>query len=531
MNNENIFELQNKIAGGLFVNANLSAQILFLTLPYSLYGSFNGRNNLIRYLTIGSSLLTLITIVVLGSKAVILSLGLALLLIFVGSLKEAKQSILVKLSPLVLIVIMLGISFTTYLFFPKIEKTDSFQVRKELWTRTISSISDQALLGHGLGTWRVNNLEHVADSIHIESKSLRTALYSNKGDHFYERPHNDFLWVWDEVGIVSLTLYILLLLAAFKYGWLTIKSSQKKEKLFYQFLLFTLAGYILISLFSFPKERIEQSTFLTLILLFIVSAPLSQKDKKGKLLFKLSPSILFSILIVVSGCTIYVASNRLLSEYQFTEALKAKEQQNWRLVKTKAIKSINNYYTIGSNGIPPDWYAGVAAMNLNQLELAHYHFTEAYGIHPTHVQVLNNLATTSTIMGNIEYAKELYLKALHINPYFEDARINLSGVYYNESNIVKAWATICRLPFQCDHDRYTSFFKAIFIKKYQSEHEYIEETQLPIIEKFFESEKQFLLMHQEFLKTEQSRGEILWSRLNDVILQELADQEPEQKLQ
>ena len=56
--------------------------------------------------------------------------------------------------------------------------------RIELWTRTIHMIKEKPLFGQGLGNWKIEILKYG-----------NQGLISEDNNTFYQRPHNDFLWI------------------------------------------------------------------------------------------------------------------------------------------------------------------------------------------------------------------------------------------------------------------------------------------------------------------------------------------------
>ena len=180
--------------------------------------------------------------------------------------------------------------------------------------------------------------------------------------------------------------------------------------------------------FSFPKERIEQLVILCLLFVQVIHE--HGKLKNLNVNIKKGRKLLFFLFFLISGTSVYVSYQRLNAEYFFTNALIAREKGDWKGVIKHARRAENGFYPIASNGIPLAWYIGSAFMLLNQLEDAYSYFSKAYNTTPYHPHVINNLAVTNIKKGKLAEAKELYEKALLLNPNFEDARINLSALYF-----------------------------------------------------------------------------------------------------
>jgi tetratricopeptide (TPR) repeat protein len=88
-------------------------------------------------------------------------------------------------------------------------------------------------------------------------------------------------------------------------------------------------------------------------------------------------------------------------------------------------------------------------------------FEKAYEQHPYNIHVMNNLASCFENEKNHVKAEEFYSKALIISPAFEEARLNLSAVYYNTQQYEKAFETIDQCDINATDQKYQLFLPAI----------------------------------------------------------------------
>jgi Flp pilus assembly protein TadD len=88
----------------------------------------------------------------------------------------------------------------------------------------------------------------------------------------------------------------------------------------------------------------------------------------------------------------------------------------------------------------------------------------AYHIHPNHIHVLNNLATSYAKLGDYESAVEYYKKALDVWPGFTEAQINLGVIYFHMGKFKEAQR--CLLPCEKSNKdiRISTYLKLIEIK-------------------------------------------------------------------
>ncbi len=119
-------------------------------------------------------------------------------------------------------------------------QTDSQAERLLLWEKTLSMIKENPLLGVGFQNWKYQ----------IPKYSLE-GLRSEKNEVNVQRPHNDFLWIAAESGIITLLLYLFLM------GYLIYVGIKNKN-----ILVLVIFAFLIDSVFSFPKERIVHTLIL-----------------------------------------------------------------------------------------------------------------------------------------------------------------------------------------------------------------------------------------------------------------------------
>jgi tetratricopeptide (TPR) repeat protein len=136
-------------------------------------------------------------------------------------------------------------------------------------------------------------------------------------------------------------------------------------------------------------------------------------------------------------------------------------QANWNQLIKEADYAKNFYYTMDPMSAPIDWYKGVALFSSGDINSAKMAFESACAIHPNNIHVLNNLGSCYESLKQHDKAEEYYLKALNISSGFEEARLNLSAVYFNAGKFEKAFETIDKCSPYCDDEKYKTFLPAI----------------------------------------------------------------------
>ena len=128
-------------------------------------------------------------------------------------------------------------------------------------------------------------------------------------------------------------------------------------------------------------------------------------------------------------------------------------------------QSRGHFYKIDPTSIPIDWYKGLAYFNQREVDESIRYFENAYQLAPYQIQVINNLGTAYQSKGNKEKAIGLYLEALKISPDFEESRLNLAAIYFNDKEFVKAFQMIDEISIDTKNSRYRMFLVPILMRE------------------------------------------------------------------
>jgi O-antigen ligase len=438
---------------GTMSSKNLLASALFMLLPFIVYGF-----KYWKFLGGASIIIVLIGFWITQSRAV----GLALLVTLLSSglllayfhkelgIWEQLKLNLKKIARLSLVITLAfgTIGLVWFLSQDKIQMENSFRERKHLWEKTTHIIADQPILGVGAGNWK----------LHLPAEGMGDMMYyAQEGTTHYARPHNDFLWVWAETGILGLIGYLSLFILAFWLGVKMLKALETKHKILVLLLLSVLAGYLVIANVSFPKERIFHQLCLGVYAAILIVLFPFGKEVYHSLVSKAVQVISFVILIGL----IVVCYSRFQSDQLARQAVDLREKN-----PQKAIQLIDRaktgFYTLDPAVTPLYFYRGTANFSLQKTDEAFKDFKKAEQTHPNHMHVLNNLGTCYELRKNHEKAIAYYQKALHISPGFDDARINLGAAYFNKGDYQSALKTLKQV--QSKDQRLQPYLKAVRTK-------------------------------------------------------------------
>lgn len=306
---------------------------------------------------------------------------------------------------------------------------ENFDVRKYLgsfsanqrlgiWEQTILLIREQPLTGVGTGSWEI-----------FFPKNGITGLFLANDDIFFQRPHNDFLWVFSEDGLFGFLAYAGMFFIAFFIGFKSLKNADKDTQLNIWTLLCGLLGYVVIANLSFPLERIEHQIWL--MLLFSVLFFYTKNDDKYsvQLPFKIDTRLLLLLALVGLSFNLVLGYHRCRSEKAMRTVYKDSAPNAEK--KQSLAQAKSPFFTIDHVGFPLSWYAGIIANNEGDYLQAQAHFTEAYQLNPYNYKVLADLASINGQLKKYDAAKKYLLKAHNINNNNQNIIFNLSVLHYN----------------------------------------------------------------------------------------------------
>jgi O-antigen ligase len=424
---------------GKFGNKNVFSEILFLSLPFSAYWFFSS-SKFKKWFAVLFVGLNIILLVLLLTRAVWLAFVLGSITFLVATLSIEKTNIF-KLGKVLglsnrikqLFFIVLGfvlLSAVIYSSFDKSSalkkqlvsftafKSGSGKERMELSKKTIQLFKENPIVGCGLASWKIQVLAYGYSG--LDTKNLTV---------FHQRPHNDYLWVLSEQGVVGLFLWMAFLVTFFVAIFGSAKQQTVTSKrIFFLLCIFSLSGYLIYSFFSFPKERIEHQLMLCLFAVCTIVLPAEEKIKSVS---KYLIWGFYLVFVMVSLVCCFFVFHRYLGEKQLNKALQFRANENWQKVIEYSGMAEHNYCRIDPMNTPVSFYSASASLNLNNLEGAIKDFERAVIYHPNHVHVLNNLGSCFELKGNHQNAIYYFERALLLCPEFQDSRMNLCAATFN----------------------------------------------------------------------------------------------------
>lgn len=444
----------------IFAHRNLFAQILLLSLPFIGFTAYQ-QKGIWRYLAILTTLIILLAIVFLFVRSVwligIISLFIGIFLLILSSgfrFLRNKSSFII----LAIILLLVGISFGIIKSNRSIKQTfikqtdwvsnssyGSANERLVMWKSTIPMIKDNPIKGIGPNNWGIVIPKYLKQ----ELRDVSHGNYTN-----FQRPHNDYLQMMAEYGIISfLIFFILILLTVIILLKRLLKYQNQEEKLWLISLILFFIIYAGISFFSFPRERITHQLILSIALAFSIF-PNKQNTISSQWTIEKPSIILVAVTLLwiplIAHSTLILRSDiNIKKAYEYR-----KKDDNKQFIFFKKAK--HKFYNIDPNGTPIDWYLSYEYSSLGNIEMAEKHLKLSLSAHSYHKHSLNDLGTILGIKGENKQAKKLYKQALDISPYFVDANVNMAILCIQNTQFDTAWHYLS----QCDTLNYHNYYKA-----------------------------------------------------------------------
>ncbi len=309
------------------------------------------------------------------------------------------------------------------------ENNNSVFERLVIWRNSFRMISDYPLTGVGLNNWKLYNPTY----------GIGGTQYTNSGYVNYEHPHNDYLLIWAEQGIVGIMLYLFLFFLIIREGFVILKNPNTKSKLLMILLLMGVFGFMTLSMFAYPRSRFYSMILLMIFFALIISQNSGNKNKT----FSILPIALAMLIVSFFGAV--SSFYRIIGEIHTKKVQIFQLRQDFSRMIREADKAFSWYYPMDLTSTPLSWYKGMAYFDSGLLWDALIEYEKAIKINPNHLRLLNDIATSYERNNQKDKAIYYYRKALNISPLFLEANLNISATYFNNNNIDSAFYFIDKI--------------------------------------------------------------------------------------
>ncbi|WP_291727671.1 O-antigen ligase family protein [Bernardetia sp.] len=357
-------------------------------------------------------------------------------------------------------------------------KTDSQAERLLMWEKTLSMIKENPILGVGFQNWKYQ----------IPKYSLE-GLRSEKNELNVQRPHNDFLWIAAESGIITLFIYLLMM------GYMVYVGIKNKN-----ILVLVVFAFLIDSMFSFPKERIAHSLILTVSMGVIlvndkklltknsnfekivndkenikveekVITKQPNQKKKNKIKHKTAtqqaiqkddetpkivkstadiiPNYVAYLSLFVLGICVYISFVQSNDKEKTIQLLSYNQSQNFNAVLPVA-DQINKYF------VPSDYFInsvymhkGYASLNLKKQKVAKEDYLKGLKQMPYSIALLKQVAMLYQNEKKYDSAIFYYQKMQNVIPHLPETYQQMYNNYLLKGDTASAREIIKKCPAPC----------------------------------------------------------------------------------
>ncbi len=421
---------------------NLFSLSLFMLTPWIGYGIFRFKGAW-RMITSVSLALTLLIIVLLQTRAVWLGIMVAVpVALFFYLFFRLKRLIyrIVLTTAGILILTAASILFTMFAS-GQIHSENQYirqlasiadptsrhnMQRIKTWSLTLEMIRDHPVTGVGAGNWQ------------IVSPWYYPGKFNDKDELNWIRPHNDYLWVFAEKGILGILLFLTIFFLTGYYLVKTVLRGTPNDRILALALLWGLTGYMVASFFDFPYERPWHMAMLGLTLAGAIA--LRKKYIPGKppsfaARWFMIPLLLSFLIVSVYGIAVtrQEAAVRKSLDYSLTG--------NWPQMLKYGEEARSMFRNLDPWANPIQSYIGKGFEETNRIPEAIRAYEAAHIDNPTKLKVIMNLARAYEKSGMLAEAENTLNKGLWIIPAHRLILKQKSDVYYRMGAYDKAIRT------------------------------------------------------------------------------------------
>lgn len=410
--------------GSTFASRMFSAEYFAIALPFVLFAIISAKGK-IRWIIYSELLVVLFYAMLLRSRilymflAILFGISIAFIIIKIIFQKRLEYKFLIYFIP-IFIIIALGTinysdmgrgSFENVIHSYTLSSYENSH-RLISWETALEIFFDNPIIGTGANSFAGIFPRYNSDF--YNDKNIYEAVQIN--------PHNDFLELLAETGILSFFIYSLFIFIIIKrvYSANFSHNNLKEKKYLTSLFLLSILAFLMVSSVGFTKDRISP-----LILVSIIAAAVSNScyklQIKTRLIFLTLPFLVFLYLGI-----------QLRNEYLFIDSMKDKLKGNYR----NMILSLDNLvlFPTDKTYTPIDYWKGVGYFSIGNYTLASEKFSSALSISPFNPLIWSNVGVSEYKEGQKNSGINNLKKAITLFPNLVEVRLNLLKIYRLEDN-------------------------------------------------------------------------------------------------
>ena len=319
--------------------------------------------------------------------------------------------------------------------------------RLMIWGLTARMIADHPLTGVGAGNFTVRLHEYFDDD-DLDFSNVHTN---------WLQPHNDFLWVFAEKGVVGIALFVgCFIAAAAAIRTVLGQASSSTDRWLALAALAGLASYLTLSCFDFPLERINHQVHLALLLAVptVLAHSMRPADDRppavpagmaGRLAIAAS-------LLVALGLGIAYSLAAIRQEKEVIAARQACRQGRWEEMLAAARRGRTRWKTLDPLASPVAFLEGFALAQLGRVPEAIERLEQARLDNPNRMYVVNNLGILYASTGRFDEAIECFSLTADRYPHRIEPFNNLAICLMETGRPAEAAELLAQIPDELQND-------------------------------------------------------------------------------
>ena len=313
--------------------------------------------------------------------------------------------------------------------------------RLMIWGITSRMIADHPLTGVGAGNFTVRLHEYFDDD-DLDFSNVHTN---------WVQPHNDFLWVFVEKGVLGIVLFVGCFIAAFASIRTILRSDAPASDCWLTLAAaMGLTSYATLSSFDFPLERINHQTSFALLLAVVTvlkhavqpaagSFPAPGTARLGRLVF-------VPLVVVALGLGIAYSLAAVQQEKDVIVARQAFGQGKWVEMLAAAKRARTPWKTLDPMVSPVAFLEGMAHVQLGHVTEGIECLEQAMIDNPNRMYVINNLGILYASTGRFDEAIECFTLAANRYPHRIEPFNNLASCLLETGHPAEAVELLEQIP-------------------------------------------------------------------------------------
>ncbi len=297
----------------------------------------------------------------------------------------------------------------------------TFKGRELMWLTTFNMIKDHPIIGIGVNTFRLNYQNYQGGFLNNHPEYIP---YLGSA----ESPHNQFLEITSEQGIIGVLLFLWINIVFFKSCMGLINKTPAdeahlKEKMIVIGIMAGVIAILIHGLVEFPLNLVPNAMLYWMYLGFVMI--IANKPLKPLKLFKpMASALTIIITVTLSFIFIFQSLRPLIASKIHRDAWHLMQDEKWKEAAASAKKGI-------------DWeplnddlhlFLGVANYHLKNYSESLKEYAKAYELYPDYM-IPYNVALIYKKMGNLTLAEEYFKKTIFLRPNLPEPYIQLSEIY------------------------------------------------------------------------------------------------------